>query len=250
MAHDDHEILPNRLRAELLAAGVPAWKHTTEDLLALFPHELNAGAAGLDLQDLAQVLVYLAQRGLFTLSDVGAATSIRNVEPGWHFCQFYRDDAQLLDLVAPYIAEGLKKDEGCFWVLPASTTAQEACDALARSIPDVGAYLADGRLELGFHPDWYLSGSGRLKSFEEIAAGLLVKQNQALSKGLRFLRAAGDAGWVSGTEESRDFIDYEMKVNAALGSTKVAAVCTFRAGVTADELVDIVTAHQHALHVG
>ena len=39
-----------------------------------------------------------------------------------------------------------------------------------------------------------------------------------------------------------------MKVNAALGATKVAAICTYRADVTADELVAIVTAHQDALY--
>lgn len=151
-------------------------------------------------------------------------------------------------MVAPYIAEGLKDDEGCFWVLPTSTTIEAACDALAYSLDDVDAYLANGRLEFGYHPDWYLDASGRLKSFEEISAALLRKQDQALSKGLRYLRAAGDAGWVSGAEQSKDFIDYEMKVNAALGHTKVAAVCTFRAAVTASELVEIVTAHQNALH--
>lgn len=232
-----------------MAAGVPAWKHTQEGLLGLFPRELNAGATGLDAQELAEVLVYLEARGLITLSEWGAAP-IRKVEPGWHFCQFYRDTPQLLDMVAPYIAEGLKNNEGCFWVLPTSATFEGACDALSRSIDDVDAYLANGRLELGFHPNWYLDRSGRLKSFEEIAGALLQKQDQALSKGLRFLRAAGDGGWVSGSEQSKDFIDYEMKVNAALGSTKVAAVCTFRAAVTADELVDIVMAHQNALHLG
>jgi hypothetical protein len=65
---------------------------------------------------------------------------------------------------------------------------------------------------------------------------LLAKQDRALAKGFRFLRAAGDTGWVSGTEQSKEFIDYEMKVNAALGATQVAAVCTYRADVTADEM--------------
>ena len=243
-----HEFIPNRVRAELLAAGVPAWKHTQEGLLGLFPRELNVSAIGLDTHDLAEVLVYLVTRGLVAVSETGVGTSIRKVEPGWHFCQFYRDDTQLLSMVAPYIAEGLQNGEGCFWVLPTSATADAACDALARSVHDVNRYLADGRLELGFYTDWYLDQSGRMKSFEEISGALLLKQNQALSKGLQFLRAAGDAGWVSGTEQSKDFIDYEKKVNAVLGSTKVAAICTFRAAVTADELVDIVTAHQNALH--
>jgi hypothetical protein len=240
--------IPISVRAQLLAAGVPAWKHTHEGLLGLFPRELNVKATGLEAHDLAEVLVYLATRGLVDLSST-RATSIRNVEPGWHFCQFYEDVPQLLDMIAPYIAEGLKNNEGCFWVLPTSTTFDAALHALTKSIPDVSAYLADGRLELGFHSDWYLDPSGRMKSFEEIAGGLLQKQDQALAKGLRFLRAAGDTGWVSGTEQSKHFIDYELKVNEALGSTKVAAVCTFRASVTANELVDIVSAHQNAFHV-
>ena len=142
-------------------------------------------------------------------------SSVKKVELGWHFCQFYRDDTQLLNMVAPYLAEGLRNDESCFWVLPTSTTFEAACDALSSSLDDVDAYLDSGRLELGFHQDWYLDRSGRLKSFEEISGALLRKQDQALSKGLRFLRAAGDTGWVSGTEQSKHFIDYEMKVNAA-----------------------------------
>ena len=240
-------IIPNAVRAQLLAAGVPAWKHTQDGLLALFPRELNVAATDLDAKDLAEVLVYLDSRGLVRLSEAAPA-SIKNVGPGWHFCQFYRDTPQLLDMIAPYVAEGLKNNEGCFWVLPSSTTTDAACDAIARSLPDVNAYLANGRLELGFHSDWYLDQSGRMKAFEEIAGALLQKQDRALSKGLRFLRAAGDTGWVSCSEQSKHFIDYEMKVNEVLGSTKVAAVCTFRADVTADELVEIVTAHQNALH--
>jgi hypothetical protein len=245
--HRSTDFVPKRLQAQLLAAGVPAWKHTEEGLLSLFPREMNVGANSLEADDLADVVIYFAARGLLGLDEADAGSSIKKVEPGWHFCQFYRDDAQLLGMIAPYIAEGLENGEGCFWVLPTSTTFEGACDALAQSVSDVDAYLASGRLELGLHPDWYLDESGRLKSFEEISGALLEKQDRALSNGLRFLRAAGDTGWVSGTEQSKHFIDYEMKVNAALGQTKVAAVCTFRAGVTADELVEIVASHQNAL---
>jgi hypothetical protein len=38
-----------------------------------------------------------------------------------------------------------------------------------------------------------------------------------------------------------------MKVNAAIGATKIAAMCTYRAAVTAEELVAMVSAHQDAL---
>ena len=50
------------------------------------------------------------------LSETSVGTSIKKAEPGWHFCQFHRDDSQLLSMVAPFVAEGLKNGEeasGC-----------------------------------------------------------------------------------------------------------------------------------------
>ena len=127
-------------------------------------------------------------------------------------------------------------------------TRKAACDALASCVKDVDTYFASGQLEMLPHPIWYFDPLGRLKSFEEVSQALIAKQDQALARGYKFLRAAGDAGWVSGTEQSKNFIDYEMKINAGLGATKIAAVCTYRADVTADELVAIVTAYQDALY--
>jgi hypothetical protein len=138
--------------------------------------------------------------------------------------------------------------EGCLWVVPEAVSNKAAYDALSQFVNDVDACLASGQLEVLSHPNWYLDSSRWLKSFEEIAEALVNKQDQALARGFKFLRAAGDTGWVSGTEQSKAFIDYEMKVNAALGATKVAAVCTYHANMTADELIAIVTAHQDALY--
>jgi hypothetical protein len=243
MSRTDNSI-PDRIRAHLLALGIPATKHIPSELAALFPREFNIAAAGLSTADLARVLVHFAKQGIISASE----TSIKAVKPGWHFCQFYRDFTQLLDLVAPYIAEGLVNNEGCLWVMPEAVSRKAARDALAALLPDIDAYFASGQLEVLSHPTWYLDDSGRFKGFEDIAGALLGRQDRALARGFKFLRAAGDAGWVSGTEQSKEFIDYEMKVNAALGATQVAAVCTYRADVTADELVAIVTAHQDAVY--
>ena len=239
--------IPEQTRAQLLALGIPAADHDSQSLAAYFPDEFNIGATGLNPEDLAKVLIYLTEKELISVPQKGVLTTVKKVNPGWHFCQFYRDFHQLLDMVAPYVAEGLKNNEGCFWVMPEAVTREAACHALSHHVEDVDDYLASGQLEMLSHPNWYLNQQGRFKSFEEISTALLVKQDQALARGFKFLRAAGDAGWVSGTDESKNFIDYEMKVNAALGATKVAAVCTYRTGVTADELIAIITAHQDPL---
>ena len=245
--HPVQQFPSERVRAHLLALGIPAASHAPEVLSGLFPREFNIGATGMNAEEVAKVLVYLVDKKIISVDEAAGMTSVRKVQPGWHFCQFYRDFDQLLDMIAPYIAEGLENGEACFWVMPEAVSTKAACDALRRHVGDVESYLASGQLEMMSHPEWYLDTAGRLKSFEVISTALLERQDRALEKGFKFLRAAGDAGWVSGTEESKCFIDYEMKVNAALGATKVAAVCTYRADVTADEFVAIVSAHQDAL---
>lgn len=242
--HSDEFSLPPTLRRQLIEIGIPESKHTFEGLAAVFPREFNIRALSLSTEDLARVLVHLVGEKIVSIADTSGPICTRQVGPGWHACRFYRDFTQLLEIIAPYIAEGLKNGEGCLWVLPEIVTIQAACEALARHVTDVEAHLASGQLEILSHPQWYLDATGRLKSFEEIATALLEKQDRAIAKGYTFLRAAGDAGWVSGTEQSKAFIDYEMKVNEALGGTRVAAACTYRADVTADELIAIVAAHQ------
>jgi hypothetical protein len=244
---DQDQPIPARLRAQLMALGIPAAKHHGHDLAEFFPREFNIGATQMSSEEIAKVLVHFVERKLISIPGTAMPTSVREVVPGWHFCQFYRDNKQLLELVAPYVAAGLRNNEACFWVMPKAVTPEAARLALSEHVQDVDGYLASGQLEMMSHPDWYLDASGQLKTFEQIAEGLLAKQDAALARGFKFLRAAGDTGWVSGTEESKEFIDYEMKINAAIGATKVAAVCTYRADVTADEFIAIVTAHQDAL---
>lgn len=244
-ARDGHSI-PERLQARLLALGIPATKHNRKDLAGFFPTEFNISATTLDAADMGRVLLHLAESNIISVSPTGIPTSLKTVQPGWHFCQFYRDTGQLVQMIAPYMAEGLKNGEGCLWVMPETVTRKAAHDAVAQHVDGVDGYIASGQLEILYYRNWYLDPFGRLKSFEEIATALLARQDQALARGYKFLRAAGDTGWVSGTEQSKAFIDYEEKVNAALGRTKVAAVCTYRADVTADEFVAIVNAHQDA----
>jgi hypothetical protein len=240
--------IPERVKAQLLASGIPSSKHTLDGLAKLFPREFNIESAGLEVAELAKVLVHFAARGIIAVDPTRVGTALKKVEPGWHFCQFYRNVEQLLGMVSPYVAEGLENDEACLWVVPDEITSEDACRALAEHVENLEGRLAGGQLEVLSYRGWYLSSLERLKSFEEISHALLLKQDQALARGFKSLRAAGDTGWVSGSEQSRDFIDYEVKISEAIGATKVAAVCTYRADVTADELVAIVSAHQDALY--
>src|SRR5690242_7964265 len=127
------DLIPESVRAQLMALGIPPAKHTTHALADLFPRQFNIHAAGLNAEELGNVLVYLTAHGILSFSGSRDGTTLKKVEPGWHFCQFYRDSKQLLEMVAPYIAEGLENGEGCLWVVPTSVTTDAACEAIARS---------------------------------------------------------------------------------------------------------------------
>src|SRR5689334_11458906 len=92
-------LLPERVRAQLLATGIPAAKHHLDGLASLFPAEFNIAATGMSAEDMARVLVYLVERKIVSLPGTTSLTSVRNVEPGWHFCQFYRSFDQLLQMI-------------------------------------------------------------------------------------------------------------------------------------------------------
>ena len=144
--------LSDHVRARLLALGIPAAKHLPEGLTRLVPSEFNIDAAGLDAEDVAKVLVYLVEKKIISVDEIAGMTTVKKVHPGWHFCQFYRDYDQLLDLVTPYIAEGLRNGEACFWVMPKAVTNKAACEALARHVEDrLVASVAEHRLVLGVH---------------------------------------------------------------------------------------------------
>src|SRR5690349_24045669 len=67
---------------------------------------------------------------------------------------------------------------------------------------------------------------------------------------MRFSKLVYDLGELATTLEFSLFTTHPTTHRAAIGRTKIAAVCTFQADLTADELVEIVTAHQDALHHG
>lgn len=244
-AEDDYIAAP--VRAKLSAIGIPRARQVRAELVGLFPKDLNVGATRLSADDIARVLVHLVEKNVFSIPGDAQSIRLKQVGPGWHFCHFYRDADHLLDIIAPYFVRGLGNGEACLWVLPDSVTRKTACQALAKSVNDVDGFFRSGQLEMLSHTEWYLDTHRKLKTFEEVAAALLAKQDRALSRGFKFLRAAGDTGWVSGSEESKNFIDYEMKINEGLKATNIAAVCTYRADASADELIAIVKAHQDAL---
>ncbi|HMA54359.1 MAG TPA: MEDS domain-containing protein, partial [Acidobacteriota bacterium] len=170
---------------------------------------------------------------------------IGDVPWGTHFCQFYRTAQDLLDILVPYFAAGLRANEFCMWITSEPLGCEAAAKALAKAVPDLESYLRKGQIEILPHTDWYLRG-GTFDS-SRVLADWVSKLEAARAKGFDGLRLTGNTFWLE-KEDWRAFADYEAAVDSVIGRYRMLAVCTYsldRCG--ANEVLDVVRNHRFAL---
>lgn len=171
--------------------------------------------------------------------------AIGDVPWGTHFCQFYQTTQDLVDVLAPYFREGLRRNEFCMWITSQPLQTEEAKNALAQAVPDLDDYLRRGQIEILDYDKWYMLG-GRFES-DRVLQGWIDKEKQARSLGYEGLRLLGNTFWLE-KKDWKDFSDYEALVNDMIGSHRMIALCTYcldKCG--AYEMIDVVSNHQFAL---
>src|SRR6516165_12240208 len=95
-------------------------------------------------------------RAPLELRQTGIA-AIGDVPWGTHFCQFYQDKQDLIDILVPYFKAGLENNEFCMWVTSEPLLSAEAKAALAASVENFETYIASGQLEI-LDNEWYTVG--------------------------------------------------------------------------------------------
>ncbi|MDI6871557.1 MAG: MEDS domain-containing protein [Bacillota bacterium] len=63
---------------------------------------------------------------------------IGSVPWGTHFCQFYQDKQDLIEILVPYFAAGLQQNEFCMWA---------TCEPLSVEEAQAALYTAGGTFE-------------------------------------------------------------------------------------------------------
>ncbi len=170
---------------------------------------------------------------------------IGDVAWGTHFCQFYQDRQDLLDILVSYFKAGLENNEFCMWVTAEPLNEEEARAAMAKAIPDFSKYLAKGQIEIVPHEKWYLKDG--VFDLHKVLNSWIDKLNQALADGYAGLRVTGNTAWL---ERSgwKDFTEYEAEINRVIGKYKMMALCTYWLDkCSASEVIDVVNNHQFAL---
>jgi hypothetical protein len=77
---------------------------------------------------------------------------------GTHLCQFYESKEDLIDILVPYFAEGLRSNKFCMWVTSPPLEVAEATEALRKVVPNLEEYFRKGQIEIISYNDWYMLG--------------------------------------------------------------------------------------------
>lgn len=170
---------------------------------------------------------------------------VGKVRWGTHLCQFYESKQDLLDILVPYFAQGLRANELCMWITSPPLEVAEAKEALSKAVPDLQYYIQKGQLEILPYPEWYLlrgSFSG-----ERVLEGWVAKETAALKNGFEGLRLTGNTFWVERALWG-GFADYEAAVNAVVGKHRMIALCTYcLPHCSGADVVDVIHNHGGAL---
>ena len=160
---------------------------------------------------------------------------------GTHLCQFYETKQDLIDILVPYFAEGLRSNEFCMWVVSPPLEVAEAEAALRKSVPDLDLYFHKWQIEIVSYSDWYLLG-GKFDP-DRVLQGWVEKEKNALERGFVGMRLTGNAFWVE-RNIWKKFIECEEAINSVIGKHRMIAVCTYYLkNCSANDFLDVVSNH-------
>ena len=144
---------------------------------------------------------------------------------GDHTCVFYSDLEGLLEVLTPYVLEGLKNNQRCLCAQRADTLEALAADLQFLGV-DVKKETRRGALEL-YDADRIYVPDGR---FEPSTMITLLERSVRDSVGAGFsgFRAAGDLAWaVEGHNECDRLIEYEEMVDRWFPGKPIVGLCQY-----------------------
>ncbi|MDT4966419.1 MAG: hypothetical protein QOJ64_1156 [Acidobacteriota bacterium] len=166
---------------------------------------------------------------------------------GTHFCTFYETKQDLLDILVPYFKTGLENKEFCLWIVSKSEliTTEEAKDALGEAVSDLEEFLAEGRIEIVSHDQWFLENG--VFDFRRVAYGLKEKLDEAMARGYAGLRLNGSPAWIQ-AEDANVLREFEGEADHFFADEHIIASCTYPlVDSRAEFLLDVARNHQFAI---
>jgi PAS domain S-box-containing protein len=147
------------------------------------------------------------------------------LRPGDHLCLIYESPEEQFAAVVPYIRDGLRRDEQCFYIAD-DRTVGEVTLALRAAGVDVEAEEGRGALRIATKRETYL----RHGTFDPAAMVTLLHgaTAEAIARGYTALRVTGEMTWALGREVGNErLIEYEALLNDFFPGSKVIGVCQY-----------------------
>jgi hypothetical protein len=165
---------------------------------------------------------------------------------GDHLCVFYRSEDALLEVLTPYVAEGILKGETCFCAQKPEIQKRLVYDLRFLGI-DTDEEIKRGALELHTEADTYFPN----KRFEPPVMMEMLTRSiaESLDKGFTAFRSAGEMSWaVRGRNECDQIIEYEQMVDRCYPGKAAIGLCQYAVDEFPSDVLDSVL-ENHRLHL-
>ena len=128
---------------------------------------------------------------------------------GDHICVFYRTEIALLEILTPYLAEGLRRGERCFCVQTNEVTRRLTLDLQFIGV-NVEREMARGALQMYNENEIYFENG----AFDGAAMVRRLTRSieDSVKEGFTGFRSAGELTWSAAKEHCKQVIGYEQMV--------------------------------------
>src|ERR1700733_7200093 len=116
-------------------------------------------------------------------SGIGA---LGDIPWGTHFCHFYENNRDLIEVLIPYFKTGLEQNEFCIWGVFDPLDEQEARNGLEYALPGAKIHIAAGDIEIVPQSQWYRGDS--VHDLQHLVRDWEAKLGKALAAGYAGMR--------------------------------------------------------------
>ena len=176
----------------------------------------------------------------------GYVESLDDARSGGHFALIYETPEERAAALAPFVEQGLERDERCMCVVDEASKA-EAIETLRDSGVDVDAALDSGSLTFHSVEETYLV-DGTFDADETLA--FYADAIEAATAEYEALRVTAETRWLTGEgTDVEEFMRYESRVNELFREEDCIALCQYdRARISDEILCDVIRTHPQLVY--
>jgi hypothetical protein len=143
---------------------------------------------------------------------------------GTHFCQFYKNTAELTEIIIPYFKTGLENNEYCLWITGKMMTAHQAADTIRKALPAFSEYNDKKQIEFSDY-DKLVSQDGTVDP-QNVIEKLVAIYHKAITQGYSGMRLSTNP--CADNDKSWDCCNiYEKELHKTAEKYNIIANCTY-----------------------